>query len=163
MARILLTLSAYLVLFSACKKAESPVTAEDDLRSGTWRRTSGRVTFKDPDTRGDSTLNYLEEELKCRLDNSLQFKDNFTGVMNLGGDRCTEAEPDTKAFTWQITKDEKKISLYGVEDYFPANNVDADILTRTLGYLTIRYRIIEIDPAFQTADTLIFTDVLRRN
>ena len=55
MNRLLLTLGVLLLCLSACVKTDSPVSAEEDLRSGTWRRTFGTVTSKDPLTRGDST------------------------------------------------------------------------------------------------------------
>jgi hypothetical protein len=163
MNRLLLTLGALLILLSACKKEDSPVTAEEDLRTGMWRRTSGKETYKDPLTRGDSTRDYYTDQPDCRKDNMLTFKVNDVGVLDLGTLRCTAGEADTKTFTWQVTQDGKRISLYGVSDYFPANDIDADIITRTLGYLTIRYRVITTDAIFQTADTIIYTDVLRRN
>jgi hypothetical protein len=163
MNRLLLSLGALLLVFSACNKPDSPVSAEEDLRSGTWKRTSGKVTFKDPLTRGDSTKDYWSTEPECRLDNTLTFRVNYIGEMNLGTDHCSAGEPDTKAFTWQITEDGKKISLYGVKEYFPAEDIDADIVTRTLGFLTIQYRVITTDPIFQTADTTIYRDVLRKN
>ena len=62
MNRLLLTLSSLLLLLSACTKPDNPVTAEDDLRSGTWVRTSGKMTYKDPNTRGDSSMDYLSEQ-----------------------------------------------------------------------------------------------------
>src|SRR6187402_2689504 len=105
MNRLLLTLSSLLLLLSACTKSDPPMSAEEDLRSGTWVRTSGKVTYKDPLTHGDSTRDYLLTEPTCRLDNSLVFKVNLQGVMNLGADHCVSGEPDTKAFTWQITED----------------------------------------------------------
>ncbi len=163
MNRLLLTLAAMLVLFAACTKPDSPLSAEEDLRDGTWRRSSGRVTYKDSLTRGDSTIVYDTLEPKCRQDNRLKFNVNLKGTMSLGPDFCTAGEADNKEFTWQIRDNEKRLSLYGVSDYFPTNDVDAEILTRALGTLTIQYRVIKLDPAFQTADTLIYTDILRRN
>ena len=163
MNRLLLTLSSLLLLLSACTKSDPPVSAEEDLRSGTWTRTSGTKVSKDSLTHGDSTRDYVGPQDTCRKDNSLTFKENLVGVMNLGVLHCTAGEPDTKAFTWQMTEDGNRISLYGVSDYFPANDIDADVVTRTLGYLTIKYRVISLDPVFQTSDTVIYTDVLRKN
>jgi hypothetical protein len=161
MNRLLLTLSALIVLFASCKKEDAPTSAEEDLRSGVWRRTSGKYLYKDPDTKGDSLRNYMLTEDPCRLDNSIRFKEGYVGEINHGDNHCTAAESN-KDFTWAITRDEKHISLYGVRDYFPINDVDAEILTRTLGYLTIRYKVITADAAHSTFDTLIYTDVLRR-
>lgn len=161
MNRLLLTLGLMLTVFAACKKEDAPTSAEEDLRSGTWRRTSGKVTYKDSLTRGDSLRDYTLNEDPCRKDNSLKFKENYTGLIDHGSIHCTAAE-STKEFQWEITKDEKHIRLYGVADYFPVNDVDADILTRTLGYLTIRYKLVTADPIHSTYDTLIYTDVLRR-
>jgi len=163
MNRLLLTFGVLAVLLSGCKKDDGPVSAEEDLRSGSWRRSSGKVTYKDPATRGDSTMDYFTPQLECRKDNSMTFKFNDVGVLDLGVLRCTAGEGDTKTFTWQVREDGKRILLYGVSDYFPANDIDADIITRTLGYLTIRYRVISTDAVFQTADTMIYTDVLRKN
>ena len=161
MNRLLLTLSALLIIFSACKKADSTTSAEEDLRSGTWRRTSGKVVYKDSLTGGDSVRDWLLTEADCRKDNSIVFKTGYIGTIDHGAIHCINAE-STNEFNWEISKDEKHISLYGVADYFPVNEVDAEILTRTLGYLTIRYRVINADPLASTYDTLIYTDVLRR-
>ena len=142
------------------------MTAEEDLRSGVWVRTSGKVSVKDPDTKKDILFDYWADWAKgddsCRRDNSLKFNTNFSGSMSLGSLQCTPGEPSSKAFTWKMDADGKRISLYNVGDYFPVDDIDADVLTRTLGYLTIRYKVITVDPAFGTADTAIFTDVLRR-
>jgi hypothetical protein len=161
MNRLLLALSAFIVVFASCKKEDAPTSAEEDLRSGTWRRTSGKVQYKDSVTRGDSIRNYMLTENPCRLDNSIKFKDGYVGEIDHGENHCNEADA-IKVFTWAITKDEKHISLYGVADYFPINDVDAEVLTRTLGYLTIRYKVVTPDPVHSTFDTLIYTDVLRR-
>lgn len=161
MNRLLLTLSALMLVLASCKKESTQTSAEEDLRSGTWRRTSGKVQYKDPNTRGDSLRNYMLDEDPCRLDNTIKFKEGYVGEINYGDNHCSAAE-SIKEFTWAITKDEKRISLYGVADYFPVNDLDADIITRTLGYLTIRYRVVTADPIHSTFDTLIYTDVLRR-
>ncbi len=162
MNRLLLFIGAALI-FSACNKSvESPQSAEEDLRSGIWKRTSGRVTYKDPITRGDSTVRYDLTQPKCWDDNSLKFMVNNQGTLDLGTTACTPSDPPTKAFTWHVTQDETHISLYGVQDYFPTDNVDATIITRTLGFLTIKYQAVHVDTLYHTFDTLTYTDVLRR-
>jgi hypothetical protein len=162
MNRFILALGSSLMLFAACTKGEDPVSIEEDLRSGVWRRTSAKMTYKDPATGGDSTLDYLALQPDCRKDNAMEFKENFDGQMDLGTKECTSGEPQTKKFTWQVVGDGQKLLLYGVEDYFPQNDITADIVSRTLGYMTIRYKVINMDPQFQTGDTVIFTDVLRK-
>lgn len=162
MNRIVLTLGSMMLLFAACTKPDDPVSIEDDLRSGVWRRTSGKVTYKDPATKGDSTMDYMPGVSDCRKDNAMEFKENFDGKMLLGDNHCTAGEPQTKPFTWQVTNNGQKLLLYGVSDYFPQNDIAADIVTQTLGYLTIRYQVITMDPQFQTSDTVTFTDVLRK-
>ena len=172
MNRVLLFISAAL-LFTACSKSvDSPQSAEEDLRTGTWKRTSGRVAYKDPITRGDSSTRYdlgtgstTRPDLAaptCWDDNSLLFKVANVGTINLGSTACTPSDPPSRNFTWQVTQDEKHISLYGVQDYFPIDNIDADIITRTLGFLTIRYKSVHVDTIYHTYDTLTYTDVLRR-
>ncbi len=162
MNRLLLALGAlFVIAVAACNKVDSPTSAEEDLRSGVWRRTSGRVTYKDTISRGDSTRDYILKEDTCRKDNSIVFKEANLGTINHGTLHCVAAE-STKDFTWGISDDEKRIYLYGVADYFPVNNIDADIVTRTLGYLTITYKVINLDPIHSTRDTLIYTDILRR-
>ncbi len=161
MNRLLLTLGVVALSFGACNKGDSTTSAEEDLRSGTWRRTSGKVLYKDPYTRKDSLVDYVLTDSACRKDNALNFKDGRVGTIDPGSVHCTAGEY-FKEFTWEVSKDEKHISLYGVADYFPVNDVDAEILTRTLGYLTIRYKVVNADPIHSTYDTLVYTDVLRR-
>ena len=162
MNRVLPFISAAL-LFSACNKTvDSPQSAEEDLRTGVWKRTTGRVTYKDPITRGDSTVRYDLTQPLCWDDNSLRFKVNDKGTLDLGSTACQASDPPTKDFTWQVTNNETHISIYGVQDYFPTNNVDAEIVTRTLGFLSIKYQAVHVDTLYHTYDTLTYTDVLRR-
>lgn len=161
MNRLLVTLSVLVVLFAACKKNDSTTSAEEDLRSGTWRRTSGKMIVKDSLTHGDSLRDYLLTEPDCRKDNSLQFKENNIGILDHGTINCGPAEANSQ-FYWEVSKDEKHISLYDVADYFPVKDVDAEIITRTLGYLTIKYRAVSADPLHSTYDTVYYIDVLRR-
>lgn len=163
MNRAILLFSALLITLASCTKVSAPDTVEQTLRSAnSWVRINARVVYKDPITHGDSTKNYIDSSIVCRLDNTMKFNDGFVGTINLGAQHCEIGEPDSRDFTWQATADGKHLSLYGVQDLFPINNVDADITTLTLGTLAITYRTITIDPAFQTADTLIYTDVFRK-
>lgn len=161
MTRVLLALCTLGLLFAACKKSDETTSAEEDLRSGIWQRTSGKVSYLDPDTRKVVIHDYYADEPDCRKDNSLKFGADYTGTIDHGKKFCTSAETATD-FHWEVSKDETRISLYGVKDYFPVNDLDAEILTRTLGYLTIRYQVINADPLHSTYDTLTYTDVLRR-
>jgi hypothetical protein len=161
MNRVLLALCALPLLFAACKKSDEATSVEEDLRSGIWQRTSGKVSQLDPDTRKVVIRDYYADEPDCRKDNSLKFGIDYTGTIDHGKKFCSSAETTTD-FHWEVSKDEQHISLYGVKDYFPVNQLDAEILTRTLGYLTIRYQVINADAAHSTYDTLTYTDVLRR-
>ncbi len=162
MNRLLLTIGVLLFLTAACKKADTTTSAEEDLRSGKWMRTSGKMRYKDSITRGDSLKDYTLIEDPCRKDNALIFKEGNVGSIDHGSAHCAGAVETTNDFNWYISKDEKHISLYGVADYFPINNVDAEILTRTLGYLTIQYQSVTADALHGTYDTLTYIDVFRR-
>lgn len=164
MNRALLLLCASCLIFGSCKKTDPPAdTVEQTLRSANqWVRVSARVVYKDPLTHGDSTKNYIDSSIICRLDNTMRFNTGFVGVENLGIKHCEIGEPDTKEFTWQATNDGKRLLLYGVQDLFPMNNIDASIETLALGALTLKYSQIIVNPQFQTADTLVYTDVFRQ-
>jgi len=160
MNRVLLILGVVVFLLGSCKKSDSPVSAEEDLRSGTWIHSSWKKTVKDPITLGDSTVDYVLDD--CSADNHLIFQTNFDGYIDLGTVHCSTGEPSTQPFTWQITNNEQHISLYHVADFFQADNVEAEIVTRTLGYLTLKYSVITLNPLYNTSDTVIYTDVLRK-
>lgn len=153
MNRVLLALCVFPLLLSACTKSESTTSVEEDLRSGTWTRTSGKVSYMDPVTRKEVIYDYWADETACRKDNSLNFGMDFTGTIDHGKVFCSSVETTTD-FHWEVSKDGGHISLYGVKDYFPVNDLDAEILTRTLGYLTLRYQVITADAAHSTFDTL---------
>lgn len=158
-----------LTILASCSKPDSTPTAAEDLRTGTWARpvvnkiiTPGKETYKDPLTGGDSTRDYAANGLACHLDNSLQFKVNGDGLIEYGVERCSGSEATTKSFNWAMSPDGNRLSMYGVGDFFGADNVEATVVSRSMGYLTIRYRKVTINPRFQTSDTLTYTDVIRR-
>ncbi len=170
MNRYLLVLcTLMLAILSSCSKKEDEPTAAEDLRTGVWARPMtnntyvfGKVMYKDPVTNGDSTRDYIPRDLLCHIDNSLEFKANGVGSLEYGVNRCSGSEAQNKTFTWEMNDDGSRLSMYGVGDFFGADNVEATVLLRSLGVLTIRYRQITIDPRFQTSDTLVYTDVIRR-
>ncbi|MBS1614606.1 MAG: hypothetical protein JST06_00645 [Bacteroidetes bacterium] len=161
MNRVILALCVLPLLFVACKKSDSTTSIEEDLRSGVWTRSSGKVSSLDPVTRKEVIWDYWSAQPDCIRDNSLQFNADYTGIIDHGKKFCTSAETSTQ-FHWEVSSDQQHISLYGVQDYFPVQDVNATILTRDLGYLTIRYQVITADAAHSTYDTLTYTDVLRR-
>lgn len=170
MNRYKLVLSALmLLLLGACSKPDETPTPEEDLRNGTWGRpgsgefiTPGKMTYKDPVTNGDSTREYLPGGKDCHLDNTLQFKTNGIGLLSYGVERCTGSEAENKTFNWEMSQDGREINMYGVADFFGTDNVKATVLVRSMGYLSIKYSSITVDPRFQTADTVVYTDVIRR-
>lgn len=170
MNRYLLVLSALMTaILTSCSKPDETPTAADDLRTGTWARpvvnnviTPGKEIYKDPLTGGDSTRNYEPNGRTCHLDNALQFKNNGDGIIEYGVEKCSGSEATTRSFTWTMSADGNRLSMYGVADFFGADNVEATVVTRSMGYLTIRYRKVTINPRFQTSDTLTYTDVIRR-
>jgi hypothetical protein len=170
MNRYLLVLSALmLMILGACSKGDDAPTAEEDLRNGIWGRTPsadtflpGKVTYKDPLTNGDSTRGYYPGGLVCHMDNTIQFLENNKGQISYGAKKCSGSESVTKTFTWAVSQDGNHLSMYGVGDFFGTDAVEATIVTRTLGVLTITYKQVTLDPRFQTSDTLKFTDVIRK-
>ena len=164
MNRAILLICALIVVSSSCKKvSDPPETTQQKLRSANyWMRTSGKVTYKDSLTRGDSTRPSIDSFISCRLDNTLNFGNAFIGKIILGSAHCEIGEPDSRDFSWNCSADGKHLSMYGVQEVFFSNNVEAEILNLSFDALSLRYQVINVDPQFQTADTLIYTDVFRK-
>ncbi len=109
----IITLSLAAVLFAACsKKATIPVdTQKDWLRNSKWKIASGTLTVKKPNGK-DTVLNYLDWIPACNKDDYFGFNTATTGSFFNGGVRCAPSDPDSISFTYELSNDNKYLSLY---------------------------------------------------
>jgi hypothetical protein len=162
MKRILLGLSFFALLFAACKKAETPESFEDKLRSGQWKRTALTLTYRSG-TGAVVTDNLFRTMDTCRKDNTLEFKANYAGLERKNVLKCSAGDADETPFTWEIFNSGKNIRIYNVaETFYGENAINADIMTLTSNELTIRYQFIERDPLTHDADTFTLADTFRK-
>ncbi len=163
MKRTLLSAFALTLLFSACKKADTPDSFEDMLRGGQWRRTALKMTYRDGTGAMKTDDVYAASLSECVKDNSLEFKNAYVGTEYKNSNKCSAGDPDQTQFNWEIYNSGKNIRIYNVPETFDGeSSVNADILNLTTNELSIRYMYIDRDPLTQTADTFTFADVFRK-
>jgi len=162
MKRTLLSGLALILLFAACKKAETPDSFEDKLRGGQWKRSSLLVTYRSSTGRmiTEDALGPLDT---CLKDNTLEFKTAYVGTERKNNLKCSVGDPDETPFNWEIFNSGKNIRIYNVPETFSGEtSINADILNLTANELSIRYVAIDRDAITQTADTFTFADVFRK-
>ena len=173
MNKILLAAGLLLVGFSACKKVDETKTADDSIR-GTWARTGGKSWARNPFTGTvDTVADYTANFPSCIKDDGLEFLASYKGITHLGSDQCNAGDPESVPFRWETTGNGKNLHIYDVAEYFPhvRGNVNADILTLTKGFMTLRYSIDTFFRLPQTPggtdtvivrDTVTFTDIFQK-
>jgi hypothetical protein len=65
----------------------------------------------------------------CELDNTFTFSADSTGVFDEGATKCDAADPQNTPFEWQLSSDEKKMTIAGdFSGELDQVNGDVDIL-----------------------------------
>jgi len=145
-----LLLCVLTVFAFSCKKVDEPNMRQDKLRSGNWKRTTLKVTYRMPG--GNETTEDAYATLPdCAKDDLLQFGSGFEGNVNEGGSKCNVGDPDNSKFIWKLTNGETQLNISGAIDHFGTDEARADIITFTDNNLAIRYDIY--DQAFTTTAT----------
>ena len=90
--RYLLAIVSFLLVFSACKKSETTITREEELRSGKWRMTAGTERW-DPAIGRDTIIHYYDSLPACKKDDYLVFLSGMAGTQN-SAEKCELSEPD---------------------------------------------------------------------
>ena len=107
----LLLLSLVMLLFSNCKKEDSPAekTKTDLLTSGVWVYESSGA-----DVDGNGTIDLTLEAAgvpQCQLDNRLTFRTDNTAVADEGTTKCNPSDPQTTQFRWQFADNQTALSF----------------------------------------------------
>lgn len=152
------------ILFSACKKAEDTTSSEDILRTGRWKRSSLKSTF-----RGTVTDVYASLP-DCIKDNTLEFNVNLKGTEHRNN-RCSNGDPESAAFSWEFLNSGKNLRIYNANETFGTttvipgasfSSVNAEVLQLSDNMLSMRYFGYVQNPIQQTIDTVTIVDVFRR-
>jgi hypothetical protein len=146
----------------SCKKAESPVTREDELRDGKWKMVTGTIRA-DPYSGLDTTYNYFATLPDCEKDDYLVFKTNFDGTQN-SASKCSPAEPDEIQFRWELYNNATGINFWNAEQtFFGRSTLSAPIINYTSSRFTLRYVELTVSPVDNTKrDTFTYTHTFEK-
>lgn len=140
--RLIASAALMLLCYTSCKQTDSPVTREDELRSGQWKMTT--AFKKIAPAIGTPSLTSILSGESCRLDDYLEFKTNFAATQNSAG-KCDPSDPDIIDFRWQLTNNSEGITLWNAnQTFFGRSTVDASFLYYSNAYFTIKY--VEFQP-----------------
>ena len=100
-----------LYLQSGCSKDDAPSgpTNTELIASAAWKyNTSGVDVNNDGFIDAPVPTGYI---LDCDKDNTLTFKNDGTGTLDEGANKCDPSSPQTSAFTWAFKNGETYINL----------------------------------------------------
>ena len=143
MLKYLSLIACALIIFSACKKADTPASRQDELRNGKWRNSGGTVRldwygFNDTTHTYNKYLGLIGDT--CKADDYLVFRENFDGEQYGNTMKCSNADPEFVQFRWQLFEDDKGIYFLNAnETFLKRSTIKADFVNYTEGRFTMRY------------------------
>jgi hypothetical protein len=123
---------------SSCKKAETTVTREDELRAGKWKMIAGTLRV-DPSIGKDTIIHYYDSLPTCKKDDYIVFSSNFIGLQNTGA-KCDLSEPDDVDFRWELYNNGNAINFWNADQTFLNEEaVSAPFIEYSTSKFTIQY------------------------
>ena len=156
MRYFILFLSVF-VIFVSCKKqtVDVPESKQDVLIKSKWHLTAIQLTVRD--TFGRDSI-YAMPIADCKLDDYLEFQDNFRAIHHAGDNRCYLNEASDYPFTWQLTNNGKTLGMYSIDDFFLGTaTVTGDISDLTDSKFTFKTGQFLSGMVIPSADTLKLT------
>ena len=136
--RYIVILALLVTGFVACKKTESTVSREDELRSGKWKMIAGTQRW-DPAIGPDTVVHYYDSLATCRKDDFLVFGAGRAGTQN-AGNKCELSEADAIDFHWYLENNGNKINFYNAfQTFLNQEAVSAPFISYSSSEFTIRY------------------------
>jgi hypothetical protein len=97
---------AFITLMTACKK-DKDQTRSELLAAKAWK-----LADYGDDINKNGIIDASESDLgNCEKDDSYAFASGGTGTFDEGASKCDQADPQTAAFSWQLTEGETKLTL----------------------------------------------------
>lgn len=147
-----------LLLIVSCKKVETPMSREDELRAGKWKMSVS--TLKQNPYLGTVTTTDLLAALPgCKKDDYLVFKENYEASQNSSSSKCSSADPDEIMFRWELFDNGKTIHIWNAtQTFFGLATYKTEFVNYSTDRFTLRrvvYQASPFDPA--KFDTLAYT------
>ena len=112
MRKVLLSLSALLLLVASCNKTTTTTpNVPGILKTGKWKISSATIRMKLPSGK-DTTMDYIQFIPKCHQDDYIKFDSLNHGAIFNGGVSCSVADADSIGFIWTLTNDYTTMNLY---------------------------------------------------
>ncbi|MEP7257706.1 MAG: hypothetical protein ABI687_04950 [Flavitalea sp.] len=142
---LFLGLGFAIIVIASCKKdsVKTPVTNTTLISSSTWKYDTAAI-----DANNDGTMDTAIPSgtiADCEKDNTATFVSGGTGVADEGALKCDDSDPQTTAFTWVFSSDEKMLTFTG--PVFSVIDGDVKVLELTSTVLTIS-KLIEVFPGY---------------
>lgn len=159
--KYLLTVVSALVLFTACKKVETPNSREQELREGRWKHSAMTMKY-DPFIGKDTTYNLFDSLPvwpPCKKDNFIMFGSGLDARQYRGDLKCNESEPESVPFHWNLDNDKNTLNLWSVDNtFFGKAIISAPFKQYSTERFVIEYVDLVPSPINNTKkDTLTYT------
>ncbi|MBS1771677.1 MAG: hypothetical protein JST82_02365 [Bacteroidetes bacterium] len=118
-----LLLLSVLLMVASCTKKEAAQTKQEILRANKWSIDNEKLTYYNSVGGDSDSYNWglppNDTKPDCIKDDVIEFKDNYDGIHNTGGDKCKTSETDQIQFKWGVMANEKhendkKMYIYGL-------------------------------------------------
>lgn len=144
--KYLLTTLSVLLIFAACKKVDTPLSRQEELRNGKWKRSDLKIQYN-PYIGTDTLLPYYDSVMpECLKDNYIVFGSNHDGSIKPGDIKCTTGpDPDSVSFYWSLEDNDTHIIFLNANNmFFDSSTIDAKFEEYSASRFVISY--IEYNP-----------------
>ena len=143
--RLFLALGFAIMVIASCKKdsVKTPVTNTTLISASVWKYDTAAI-----DANNDGTMDTAIPQgtiADCDKDNSATFVSDGSGIADEGALKCNDSNPQTTAFNWSFSTDEKKITFSG--PVFSVVDGEVTVLELTSTSLKIS-KLMEVFPGY---------------
>jgi hypothetical protein len=139
--KYLISTVAVLLVFAACKKVETPLSRQEELRNGKWLRSNLKIQYN-PYIGKDTLLPYYDSLMpSCLKDNYIVFGINHDGALKSGSNKCPNVpDPDSVSFYWSLEDNGARITFLNANNmFFDSSTIDAKFEEYTANRFVISY------------------------
>lgn len=134
MKQLLVLAAAVMFLMASCTKSDTSTLENTDIiRNGKWKMTAFTVNLTDPFAHKDTVMDLFKVIDSCRMDDYLQFNEQYKGVLNTNTRKCGSQSTELP-FNWELRNDQTTLMLNDLK-YLVGNMSELPNFPKGLDYV----------------------------